>query len=257
MRGQWFGYQSVAGALMAWGARAIFKPQSAPTYTLDLLPDRQGHDFKDEDDAKYGIFLRYLNQTVLPVLNELAGYYSPSSSDKLVWHFDWTDDPNLVVVVQGSPNASYGYFYLSASLVERSNAPEIIRPVGYLTAEEKLEQQRRIEQTRRQQQQDNRQFNAQQRTTVKELRKENKEKLGNGPFKNPGDDLMVGDRLSVEANQGQRDAVVRAVVGDETLVEYFMPNGRAFLRVINTKTQGEIRSVSATKIPKKFSVLMN
>ena len=42
----------------------------------------------------------------------------------------------------------------------------------------------------------------------------------------------AGDVTTVEANQGERDADVLATIGDEVLVEYFMPNGTTSLRVI-------------------------
>ena len=39
----------------------------------------------------------------------------------------------------------------------------------------------------------------------------------------------VGDDIQVEANQGTRDGVIIAIIGNEMLVEYEMPAGRTFL----------------------------
>ena len=128
----WFGYPALEGSILAWGARAIFHPSDK--FPLDILWDRQGHKFeRDTQKDAYREFANFINQTVLPKLQELAHCFDPSDGDKLVWHFDWPSDPNLLVVATGSPNRSYGYFYLSVNLVLREGAPEVMRPNGYKT----------------------------------------------------------------------------------------------------------------------------
>jgi hypothetical protein len=42
----------------------------------------------------------------------------------------------------------------------------------------------------------------------------------------------AGDTVVVEANQGKREGTVLAVLGDECLIEYEMPNGTSALRVV-------------------------
>lgn len=126
----WFGYPALDNSLLAWGARAIFHPGNK--FPLDILWDRQGHKFdRDTQQEAYRQFAAFINQTVLPKLQELAHYFDPSDAHKFVWHFDWPHDPNLLVVAMGSPNRSFGYFYLSVNLVLKEGAPEEVRPEGY------------------------------------------------------------------------------------------------------------------------------
>jgi hypothetical protein len=61
----------------------------------------------------------------------------------------------------------------------------------------------------------------------------------------------VGSSTTVHANQGDRDATVLAVLGDEVLLEYEMPAGKTFLRIENFVT-GVHRSVSQLGLPKKW-----
>jgi hypothetical protein len=70
---------------------------------------------------------------VLPKLHELAHYFDPSDHSNFVWHFEWPHDPALLVVAMGSPNGSYGYFYISVNLVPREGAPEVLQPKGFRT----------------------------------------------------------------------------------------------------------------------------
>jgi hypothetical protein len=128
----WFGYPALDNSILAWGARAIFHPSDR--FPLDILWDRQGHKF-DQDTQKeaYRQFADFINQMVLPKLQESSHYFSPSDHSKFVWHFDWPDDPTLLVVAMGSPNGSYGYFYLSVNLVPKQGAPEVVLPQGYRT----------------------------------------------------------------------------------------------------------------------------
>lgn len=130
----WFGYPALDNSLLAWGARAIFHPSDK--FPLEILWDRQGHRF-DGDTQKdaYRQFAQVINHTVLPRLQELARYFDPSDHSKFVLHFDWPDDANLVVVAMGSPNGSYGYFYIAVNLVPKLGAPEVVQPNGYRTPE--------------------------------------------------------------------------------------------------------------------------
>lgn len=130
----WFGYPALDNSLLAWGARAIFHPSDR--FPLDILWDRQGHRFDQgtQKDA-YRQFARFINHKVLPKLQELARYFDPSDHSRFVLRFDWPDDPTLLVVAMGSPNGSYGYFYLSVNLVPKEGAPEMVLPKGYRTPE--------------------------------------------------------------------------------------------------------------------------
>lgn len=138
----WFGYPALDNSLLAWGARAIFHPSDK--LPLDILWDRQGHKFdRDTQKDAYRQFAAFINQTVLPKLQELAHYFDPSDGDRFVWHFDWPHDPNLLVVAMGSPNGSYGYFYISVNLVPKAGAPEVVQPEGYKTADVETARPRR------------------------------------------------------------------------------------------------------------------
>lgn len=249
MEGQWFGYQAVKDAEMAWGARAIFRP-SFPTACLDTLPDRQG--YLGYEKPGYLQFADFIQRSCIAKLNELASNFSADDRHHFVWHFEWPHDSRMVVVAQGSPNGSFGYFYLSVSLVDKNKAPEILRPVGYMTAEEQKAASRRLQEQMRVNDQKQRAFTKTLRSTRKELRAKNATEIGDTPVTPPGQPLSIGSHVMVEANQGQRDAIVRSISGNEALVRYFMPNGKAFLRIINAATQADIRSVSEKSIPKRF-----
>lgn len=137
----WFGYPALENSLLAWGARAIFHPSD--TFPLDILWDRQGHKFdRDTQKDAYRQFADFINQAVLPKLQELAHCFDPSDHEKLVWHFEWPHDPNMVVVATGSPNGSYGYFYLSVNLLPKEGAPEVVLPRGFRMPEAGAEKPR-------------------------------------------------------------------------------------------------------------------
>jgi hypothetical protein len=130
----WFGYPALANSILAWGARAIFHPSEK--FPLDILWDRQGHKFdRDTQKDAYRQFAAFINRLVLPKLQKLARCFTPSDHEKFVLHFDWPNDPNMVIVATGSPNGSYGYFYIAVNLVPRDGAPEVVRPRGYVTPE--------------------------------------------------------------------------------------------------------------------------
>jgi hypothetical protein len=126
----WFGYPALENSLLAWGARAIFHPSDE--FPLDILWDRQGHKFnQDTQKDAYRQFADFINKSVLPKLQKLARHFDPSDHSKFVWQFDWPHDPSIVVVATGSPNGSYGYFYISVNLVPKVGAPEVVRPDGF------------------------------------------------------------------------------------------------------------------------------
>jgi hypothetical protein len=69
---------------------------------------------------------------------------------------------------------------------------------------------------------------------------------------------MVANLGEVYANQGMRDAWVLSAIDNRALVEYVMPEGRTFLRILPIDGIGYIdwdapgRSVSYNAIPRKF-----
>ncbi len=154
---QWFGYSRHPKAVLAWGARAIFKPfingmdvhyRRTVTYSkqpLDILCDRQGV-FRGEPpvtEEEYQAFIQRMNALqVIPTLQKIATHFSTDANTKFVKHFEWPHDPNLVLVASGSPNGSHGYFYVSVSLVPKTEAPAAEGPDGSVTMEE---QSRKIE----------------------------------------------------------------------------------------------------------------
>lgn len=66
--------------------------------------------------------------------------------------------------------------------------------------------------------------------------------------------LKPGDVTSLEVNQGVRDAVVLAVIGQQALVEYTMPGGTSTLRLLDDRPGKPDRPVSYWSIPMKWLV---
>jgi cold shock CspA family protein len=67
--------------------------------------------------------------------------------------------------------------------------------------------------------------------------------------------LVAGESVSYERNQGQRDAEVLAVLGDEALVSYEMPSGVTYLNIVaadGSDEPGAYRAVSVKALPKKW-----
>lgn len=64
------------------------------------------------------------------------------------------------------------------------------------------------------------------------------------------------DGFSDWRNQGLRDFEVLAVIGDEALAAYEMPNGRVFLNIVPSRVreikEGGYRAVSLKGLPKKW-----
>lgn len=254
----WFGYPPIEGARMAWGARAIFKPHT--DYPLDTLPDRQGIKRTEEDIPVFKQqFCPFINEVVFPVMKDISNYYGSDSLERFTWHFEWPHDPAYLVVAEGSPNASYGYFYLAVSLVERDKAPEEQKPERYRTPEQRAADKIKADlewaKFEREQREQRRIERESSRARNKRIRAEMAAKLGDGPFRRPGEPLAVGDRVVTEANQANRDAIVRAIAAGEALIEYFMRQGKSFYRIIDKETQDVVQqSVSRSRIPKRFKL---
>ncbi len=76
--------------------------------------------------------------------------------------------------------------------------------------------------------------------------------------------LEIGDYFYIRINQGDRHAEVLAVIGDQALIEYYMPNGTTALRVIDRRDphgteyepRGKRGNVSYFRLPKKWSRAM-
>ena len=255
LENHWFGYPPIEGSRMAWGARAIFKPHTG--YPLDLLPDRQGIKRTEEDIPMFKQeFCPFIDSTVFPVLKDLSKAFNSDSLERFTWHFEWPHDPAYLVVAEGSPNASYGYFYLAVSLVERDKAPAQVRPERYRTPEEReadrIRKDREWAEWESKREEERRISRAQSRAANKLIKAKVEAGLGNGPFKTKGQTLEVGDRLLTNANQADREAVVRAIAGNEALIEYFMPKGRSFFTIVEADTHKDVRGVSKSTIPKRF-----
>lgn len=82
----------------AWGARAIFRDGRI----IDIVGDRQ-----DAAGPRKHEIVEYLN-TKVPPIRELQGWLNPAGDDEVVVY----EDDDFIVV--GSPQSSYGYFYLRA-----------------------------------------------------------------------------------------------------------------------------------------------
>jgi len=257
LENHWFGFPPIEGSRMAWGARAIFKPHT--DYPLDLLPDRQGIRRTEEDIPMFKQqFCPFIDSAVFPVLKDLSKAFNSDSLERFTWHFEWPHDPAYLVVAEGSPNASYGYFYLAVSLVERDKAPAAKRPEHYRTPEEReadrIRQDREWAEWERKREEERRINRAHSRAANKAIKAKIEAGLGNGPFKREGEVLEVGDRLLTNANQADREAVVRAIAAGEALIEYFMRRGKSFYRIVEADTHKTVRVVSKSTIPKRFKL---
>lgn len=71
--------------------------------------------------------------------------------------------------------------------------------------------------------------------------------------------VEVGDIFDLEVNQGIREAEVLAVIGDEALIEYQMPNGSTSLRIVNRLAPDErvYKNASYKSLPKKWRRAMD
>ena len=269
----WFGYAAVPKAKAAWGARAIFKPHlDSP---LDLLPDRQGYmvdceklrddwpsDRKKQYEKRWEDFRNLLKKAeAVEKLQEISKNFNSDSKDKFVRRFPCAEE-GMVLVAQGSPNASCGYFYLSVSLVEEKDAPED------LLCESEQFYVRREEEARKREAE-----NERLRPIIRKQMREEREQAallhsqieariaGRSP-KNSNSRLEAGDYLETYANQDYRPAFVLAVDGDKALIEYFMPMGMRCMWIV--EKIGSVgfdfdngKSVSEKRMTKKWKKLID
>lgn len=64
--------------------------------------------------------------------------------------------------------------------------------------------------------------------------------------------MKPGDTFLVNVNQGDREAMVLAVIGDQALVEYAMPAGTTALQIVTKGREQVGRSVSYPSVPTKW-----
>lgn len=62
----------------------------------------------------------------------------------------------------------------------------------------------------------------------------------------------VNQAVTVDANQGVRDGTVLAALGTQALVEYEMPGGRTYGRIIDVLKPDWYRAVCLTNLPAKW-----
>lgn len=97
----WWGRRPPVGVTSAWGARAIFR-QAGPL--IDILWDRQGSTKGMTKELK-----DWINKVAFRKLEELVEEADLAvNSYDIVW---WRDGDK---VIEASPNASYGYLYITA-----------------------------------------------------------------------------------------------------------------------------------------------
>lgn len=245
-----FGYPFLEQAIQGWGARAIFKPNS--DFPLDLLPDRQGSKGL-ESESEWNKFQSILNREVLPELRKLVNGFTQDSHEVLCKHFPWAYDDNLILVAQGSPNGSYGYFYMAVNLVRKEDAPPATETAAEISernwAARKAERERLEAENKAKRASLIQQTRANHESATRLL----KSVFKNVQFVRPGETMRVGNGISLNVNQGRRDAMVRQISGDEALVEYWMPNGRSFFRIIRVSDHSLVRTVAdPSTLPKRW-----
>jgi hypothetical protein len=68
--------------------------------------------------------------------------------------------------------------------------------------------------------------------------------------------LKIRECYQLFVNQGMREAICLAVLGDEALIEYEMPRGSTTLRVVDACSGQGYKTVSYRAIPKKWQKAM-
>jgi hypothetical protein len=234
-------------AVFAWGCRAIFKPRNEQP--LDILYDRQGHYYPGISDTSdggplYKLFLEAVNG-IIPELQDLSKWFEGSSQDMFSKNYPYPHDDKLVMVAAGSPNASFGYFYISVSLVSRADAAEEKEPHGLVESRNAAaERKRRL-------------------TEITETMRawERKDKLGwtekhdrerlildreiCAVFKEPGKALEPGDRIEVS---GREDVYWFVLFANrrQVLVERYTVKGNRQLLTVDANHR---KRSSHTRIP--------
>jgi 23S rRNA pseudoU1915 N3-methylase RlmH len=245
-----FGYAAPAHALCNWGARAIWRKGSDKP--LDILPDRQMHD-DFGDPEQYKLFVNIINQNnVLPRLQQLAAECD-ETGDYFCEIVPLQNDC-YSLVLQGTCHNYGDYFYVGCALVYNPHLPASRKSKGSDAIAYQKIQEAEYEKERQRIAVLAKLSRKQEREKAKDAMRKVEEIKKIAQHKNAGETLEVGDHLRVWANQGDRDAIVLAIAGQEALIRYFMPNGREFLRRVNITTHGDLGSVPANKIPKKFGV---
>jgi hypothetical protein len=255
-----FGYSPLASSLISWGARAIFNSRS--DRPLDLLPDRQQISRDGQSDEQVAKFLRVINtdKKIVEWMQSVAKHFSPDSSEKFCRVYSYDD--GLALVAQGSPQSSYGYFYLSISLVPVSDIPNDIRP-DIVAENDRLDRQQR----EREYEQRNAEYAREHRAGAAGRRAE--KKAAHSQFDAQGwCDMVAGEafvpgmRCTINANQADRDAVCIDVSQTGALLQYIMPNGRRFLwevALIAPATGTDIcciRTMSSTSLPSRYAHIL-
>lgn len=71
--------------------------------------------------------------------------------------------------------------------------------------------------------------------------------------------IDVGDSFCLEVNQGEREAEVLAIIGDQALIEYLMPNGTSSLRIVDRMDPDAkvYKNVTYHRLPKKWIQAMD
>lgn len=119
--GLWYGHAPVPGYVMAWGARAVFRPGDFP---LQFLPEWQAERAEGQDFAP----MRSAIDALIPELQKLARQFPHGSIASFVRKFPAPDFPGHVLVAAGTPLGSCCFFYLSVSLVPEASAPPDAEP---------------------------------------------------------------------------------------------------------------------------------
>jgi hypothetical protein len=250
----WFGAAPLEHYIATWGARAIFNGLNEER-PLDLLWDRQNTDVSPGTSEKVKHLLHEaINAGVLAAMQKMATHFSADSHACFVQHFDWPHDPSLVLVANGSPNASHGYFYIGVSLVPRDKAPAEVRPD--IEAERKRKEadlkwlEWELEQKRLKKLELARRREVRERAQIKAMEFSAR---ATGEYRNPGDALRVGDTLTVNANQADRDAIVTQRAGQLALIEYQMPNGKTYCWEVDAITHKKVGNINKSKLPKRWA----
>jgi hypothetical protein len=122
-----FGYPPRPDAIASFNARAIFNPKDQ-FLPLDILGDRSnilfaGKEIKQEDwSEQHKTIASHLFKAFdanRKKIEKEVKRFSVNSQEVLRMRFDWDMNDLCEIIFEGSPNGSYGYFYLSFNLVKK------------------------------------------------------------------------------------------------------------------------------------------
>jgi len=102
---------------IAWGFRGIHNT-SGYGNGFDTLPDRQGWYQKEENQDEKNDLAKFINENVMPKLQDEAKNFLSSDSDRKFMEFENGPNGKKVHAVI-TPNSSYGYIYGSVWYGER------------------------------------------------------------------------------------------------------------------------------------------